>query len=277
MYSCINQDSRIPIWRTNSLTKKAYRLNDDDLVSIRKRHKLPSRFKRDSVFDWWSRQSAALIQLAYGRKGSQLLKHHKKLYFYTLSAKELGGEAWLEEPENYDNPAAIEQWQRHLDRAFPNMPYKWALHCGRDNRVAPHVISGADNAIPYPSRDPRRRKRIKNTAKDYRRAFAYLTSKSYSTPRQVKTFKRAVKEFGGVRNLPQHSGYRNMEFVRKSVKNSLSDGVVEKVSNGMRLHEKPHALTPPKFEAWLSKSFGRFTKHALSSGTGPPAEVNAMA
>jgi hypothetical protein len=201
-------------------------------------------FKRDSVWVWFAMQAQALAQLAPGCKGDLLVKHYgtKGLWLYTLSAKELGATGafaeWLEAPENYNNVATIEAWHRLIDKAFRRLPYKWALHCGACNRVAPHVIAGARHHIPQLGKNPERRKRIKDNPRDRRRAFGYLTSKCAPTERQVRAFRKDVKKLGGVRGLPQHAGYRHMAFVQKRVKKPVWEGLSEKVYKVMDLAPK---------------------------------------
>ncbi len=269
-------------WLTNRTTGRAFRPDDSDLVSVRERRKLPPRFDRESRWEWIIRQTAAAAQLnTPGSKAAQLVRHHgtRGLYLYTLSAWELGVTdperiAWLEAPENYNNPATTEAWQRLLSAAFPDSPFKSCLHCGRNDRVAPHVIAGAEHAIPNPTFDryTERRKHVQDTFVDRRRVFAYLCSKSYATPRQVKAFKRAVATAGSVHNLPQHSGYANMGFVRP-IENAVTDTVYRKVHRAMGFSESMPQTTPlERFEPWLSGAFGAFTRSGNDFGQAPARE-----
>lgn len=256
-----------PKYRKNSKTKKSYRVDDSDLIPKRKRYRLPPRFHRDSLFDWIARQREAAAQLnTPDSKAAQIVRHYgtRGLVLYTLSAKELGVTnreriAWLEAPENYDDPATIEAWGRLIAAAFPDMPYKWASHCGRENRVAPHVIAGVEHDIPNPSRDPERIKPVGAGFKDRRRTFAYLCSKMSATHRQVQAFDRAVAAAGSVRNLPQHSGFANMGAVR-SVENDVLHDKLEKVPKVIGTHENTPPMTFPALESWLGSTFGSFDK-----------------
>lgn len=262
----------------NRSTKRAYRVDDADLIPKRKRYKLPARFHRESLWDWVARQRDAARQLnTPDSKAAQLVRHYgvRGLVFYTLSARELGVTdreriEWLEAPENYDNPATLEAWDRLITAAFPDMPCKWAMHCGRENRAAPHVIAGTLHDIPRPSNDPERIKPVKNTFADRRRVFAYTTSKSYATPRQVQAFNRAVAVAGSVRNLPQHSGFNNMGAVR-SVENTVLHGNLEKVHKVMDFERNTRELTAPEgLGRWLSGTLGSVAR-LVSTSTRPSA------
>ncbi len=201
-------------WLTNKKTKKKFRRGVDDLVSQRIYEQLPARFRRDSFNDWCDRQRIARQKLARNKKAWKLLRHYRfQVYFYTLSIKELDGEPWLEDAANYDDPAAVEAWLRLLDKAFPNMPYQFALHVGRCGRVHAHVLAGQNHSIPKLSRNPERRKRVTNHATHFRRVVAYLTSKAHSTPEQVSVYRKAVKAAGGEKRLPQHSGFRGCQYL----------------------------------------------------------------
>ncbi len=260
----------IGIWLTNRTTGQAYRTDDTDLIPKSQWYKLPARFHRESKWDWISRNTAADIQLnTPGSKAARLVRHYgtRGLYLYTLSAWELGVAdperiVWLEAPENYDNPATIEAWQRLINAAFPSMPFKSCLHCGRNNRTAPHVIAGVENAIPRPTyeRYEERRKQVQDTFEDRRRVFAYLCSKQYPTHEQVQAFRRAVAAAGGILNLPQHSGFSNMGFVRIEGNDVLHDNL-EKDPQVIGFDE--NILQPT-----LLEHFGRWLK--AESNTVPP-------
>ncbi len=277
------------IWRTNRTTKQAYRVDDTDLIPKRQRYKLPGRFHRESKWDWIRRQYDAAAQLnTPDSKAASIVRHYgtRGMKLYTLSAKELGVTdreriARLEAPENYDDPATLEAWSRLIAAAFPRQPYKWALHCGRENRVQPHVVAGAQHNIPRPSNDPERVKKVKDTFKDRRRVFAYLCSKMYATPVQVKAFNQAVAAAGGVLNLLQHSGFFNMGFVR-SAENDVLHGNLGKDPQVIGTHDEDAQPNPfEDVEVWLTGTFGTFTKtfdlpRLSPFPSKPPGQVNAM-
>ncbi len=255
-------------WRTNRSTGEAFRVDDSDFVTGKKRRKVSARFRRDWRV-WCDRQDDARQKLSVGRKGWRLLRYHGfKLWLYTVSAAELGvtdreRAAWLEAPENYDRTETVEAWQRLLDTAFPDSPFMFALHVGRCDRVHAHVLAGQLHNVPNLSNSPERRKRVDNTAGDFRRVLAYLTASQYPTERQVAAYDRAVKRAGGERFLPKHSGFRGFETkkpVQKRAEKSVRDGTAELYPVVMAVETAPSTLTPERFETWLKGAFGTFDR-----------------
>lgn len=266
-------------WRTNRTTGRAYRVDESDLIPRHKRYRLPTRFHRESLWDWVARQNTAAAQLnTPDTKAAQLVRHYgtRRLYFYSLSARELGvidpeRVGWLEAPEHYDRLEVIEAWQRLLDAAFPNAPCKWAIHIGRDNRVALHIIAGAEHNIPNLNDDPEHRKLVKDTFGDRRRVFAYATSKSHPTYRQVAAYEKAAAAAGGVRRLPQHSGFRGMEFAQSTPENDVLHGSLKRVHKVMDFERNTQEPTAPEgLGRWLSGTLGTVTR-LVSTSTSPPA------
>jgi hypothetical protein len=267
-------------WRTNRSTGKAFRPDDRDLVSKRRRRKVSARFRRDWRA-WCDRQSDARQKLAVGRKGWRLLRYHGfRTWFYTVSVKELGGAEWLEDCNRYDDPALVEGWIRLLDKAFAGTPYLFALHVGRCDRVHAHVLAGQEHSVPLLSNDPERRKRVDNTPADFRRVLAYLTASQHPTPKQVAAYDRAVKRAGGERFLPKHSGFRNFQAkkpVQRRTEKHVGDGAAVIYPVVMAVETAPAPLSPERFETWLSSAFGTFDRAISPPRKSPYARLETSA
>ncbi len=261
------------IWLTSGTTGKAFRPGGNpNQVSEKKRRALPDRFQVETnPFVKPKRRTAAKKLLAHGCKGQRLVRFHgyTGLYFHTLSARELGatGEqaAWLENAANYNNPACLETWVRLLDNAFPNQPYAYGFHVGDCGRIGAHVMAGSENAIPNPiyHRNPERRKHVTNTTGDFVRVLAYLKAKQPPTPENVRHYQAAVKAAGGARHLPQHSGIRGFQAVkrvRKPSKNIVGDGVGKKVDNTNGPIKVSPTMTIERLKVLLSDAFGPLTE-----------------
>ncbi len=277
------------IWLTNGTTGRAFRPGRKrNRARNRQSRKLPGRFRSD-FYAKVGRRISAKKSLAFNRRGRRLLRFHKyTMFFYSLSAHELGADddqaRWLEDPANYDNPALVEAWLRLLDAAFPEQPYKWALHIGKCGRVDAHVIAGQFHNVPNLSCDPRKRKLIENTRFDYIRTLAYLTVKNEPTDEQLVGYRKSVNRVGGARRLPRHSGFRGFETpkrVRRAPKNLVLHGVGRNFNINNSPAKAPLTMTTERLKVLLSDAFGPLTKtfnlpRLSPFPPKPPGQVNIM-
>ncbi len=256
----------VGIWLTNHTTGRAFRpVRKRKRSRNRQSRKLPGRFRSD-FYAKVGRRISAKKSLAFNRRGRRLLRFHKYTAFhYTLNARELGADdhqaAWLEDAANYDKPALVEAWLRLFDAAFPEQPYKWALHIGDCGRVHAHVVAGQFHSVPNLSRDPRRRKLIENTLFDYVRVFGYLTVKNEPTDEQLVNYQKAANRVGGARRLPRHSGFRGFETPKQAKKASINpvlDGVGRKFHINNSAAKTHPTMTTERLECWLLDNLGSF-------------------